>query len=117
MRRSLAALMGGVTLATLGGCGGGGGGTPQAQPRDRRTSAGASPGRGSSEEASANPMPSLTPPEGVLVGEILPPIVDDSERLTLARKQIETVNNAVLLYIAKHKTTPPSLEALAQPGI
>jgi hypothetical protein len=53
----------------------------------------------------------------MLVGEILPPIEDDSQRMTLARKQIETVNSAVLLFIAKYKMAPPSLEALVQPGI
>jgi hypothetical protein len=58
-------------------------------------------------------------PETVPPGEILPPISidEDAPRMEQARKQVDAVSKAVTLYISRNKNAPPSLEALAQPGI
>jgi hypothetical protein len=50
-----------------------------------------------------------------LPGDALPPIEDDTPRMVKARQQIDTLNQAVLKYIEKHKAAPPSLEVMAQP--
>ena len=109
MRRSLAALMGGLILATLNGCGGGGGPTPQSDttPTSKTDPLASIPGPASVT------LP-LLPPEKLLPGEILPPIEDDSVRIGRASQQVKVVNEAVLKYIATNRKHPLSLESLVQ---
>jgi hypothetical protein len=109
MRRTFAALVGGVILATLGGCGGGGESPQAGKPTGTEPTA-SIPGPKQPPESAAS-MPEFP----VLAGEILPPIEDDSQRMALTRKQIDTLNTALQVYIQKHKNAPATLEDLSKP--